>query len=86
MPLLFIKSQGESLEKGVIDFGKSEKSLGSSYVQITRFKKFNQFCILPFDYDRITSVIKNSVSLAPRTKEEARLEKLSLATIIYSEF
>jgi len=57
------KSQGESLDKGVIAFGATEKSLGSSYVQITRFKKFDQFCILPFSFDRISSKIKEHQSL-----------------------
>jgi ATP-dependent DNA helicase PIF1 len=74
------KAQGETLSKGVIDFGVSEKSLGSSYVQLTRFKKFSQFCILPFSFDRITKVIKNSLSLKPRMIEEDRLDKLSLKT------
>jgi len=75
------KSQGETLQHGVIDFDKSEKSLGSSYVQLTRFKKFNQFCIKPFSYDRITKQIKESKNLIPRMKEEARLADLTKKTL-----
>ncbi len=75
------KSQGETLQHGVIDFDKCEKSLGSSYVQLTRFKKCNQFCIKPFSYDRITKQIKESKNLIPRIKEEARLADLTKKTI-----
>lgn len=70
------KAQGQTLDKGVIDFGHSERSLGSSYVQLTRFKKFTDFVILPFTYERITSVIKNSKKYESRQNEELRLNML----------
>ena len=66
------KSQGETLNEGVIDFGSSERCLGSSYVQITRFKKFKDFLLVPFAFDRITDKIKNLPMLKERTEEEER--------------
>ncbi len=77
------KAQGETLDKGVIAFGSTEKSLGSSYVQITRFKKFKQFCILPFDFDRISTKIKEHHSLKARMVEEAFLRNLFYNTMHY---
>ena len=75
------KSQGETLDKGVIDFGSSENCLGSSYVQITRFKKFTDFLLVPFSFDRITIKIKNSKMLERRLEEERRLKMFSVKTI-----
>ena len=49
------KSQGETMKKGIVDLGFSERNLGSSYVQITRFKKFTEFLLIPFSFDRITT-------------------------------
>lgn len=76
------KSQGETLSKGVIDFDKSERCLGSSYVQLTRFKNFNDFLLIPFAFDRITDKIKQCVNMIDRTNEEKRLKKLFLKTLI----
>ena len=64
------KSQGETLTKGVIDFGSVERCLGSSYVQITRFKRFTDFLLIPFAYDRITERITSLSMLKERKVEE----------------
>ena len=68
------KVQGDTLESGVIDLGKTERNLGSSFVQLSRFKKIDQFLIKPFPFDRLTKII-NCKQLAPRIKEEAKLNK-----------
>ena len=75
------KSQGATLESGVIDFTDSERSLGSSYVQLTRFKHINSFLVMPFPYSRITSSIKKSSCLKARTQEEERLSNLVKKTL-----
>lgn len=75
------KSQGETLTKGVIDFGSVERCLGSSYVQITRFKRFTDFLLIPFAYDRITERITSLSMLKERKVEENRLKNLSNETI-----
>ena len=35
------KTQGETLDLGIIDLGKNERSFGSTFVQLSRFKKVN---------------------------------------------
>ena len=42
------KSQGQTIDKAVIDLGKSETSLGLTFVALSRLKNFNDFLILPF--------------------------------------
>ena len=74
------KSQGQTLDKVVIDLGKNERSLGLAFVALSRVKKFNDFLIQPFTLDRLTK-IKNSTSLAPRIKEEKRILTLVEKTI-----
>jgi len=48
------KVQGDTLELGFIDLGKTERNLGSTFVQLSRFKKLTQFLIKPFPFDRLT--------------------------------
>ena len=69
------KSQGQTLEKVVIDLGKTEQSLGLIFVALSRVKKFKDFIINSFPLDRI-SKIKDSTSLKPRVLEEKRKETL----------
>jgi ATP-dependent DNA helicase PIF1 len=76
------KSQGQTMEKGVIDFTESERNLGSAYVQITRFKHINNFLVKPFSFARITTNIKKSKSFIPRQNEEIRLKKLTDSTLL----
>ncbi len=63
------KVQGDTLDAGVICLGKSEKSLGQTFVQISRFKKLSQFLVQPFPYDRLKK-IASSNSLPGRIAEE----------------
>ena len=74
------KVQGATLTAGVVNLGKNEKHLGSSFVAISRFKRFDQFLIEPFSFDRITSMIKKSKLYKPRLDEETNLERLSEIT------
>jgi ATP-dependent DNA helicase PIF1 len=69
------KSQGQTLDKVVIDLGKNERSLGLAFVALSRVKKFNDFLIQPITLDRLTK-IKNSTSLVPRVKEEKRISSI----------
>ena len=62
-------SSYEYLKSGVVNLGDCEKSLGQTFVQISRFKKLKQFLIQPFPYYRLLKISK-SESLAPRIKEE----------------
>ena len=73
------------MDKGVIDLGKTERNLGSTFVQLSRFKKIKDFLVMPFPYSRLNKIAL-SVSLPPRKAEEARLEKLNIKTKNYFDF
>ena len=45
------KSQGQTLDKVVIDLGKNERSLGLTFVALSRGKNVNDFLIQPFTLD-----------------------------------
>lgn len=77
------KSQGSTLDRGVVDLGPSEKSLGLSFVALSRFKNINDFIIKPFPFKRLEK-IKQSKSLAPRLQEEKRIQ--SLVDLTFSNF
>ena len=68
------KTQGETLEKIVVGVGDIEKSLGSTFVQFSRFKKFTDFMVKPFSYDRLTKIDQSKL-LKARENEELRLKK-----------
>lgn len=74
------KSQGQTLEKVVIDLGKNERSLGLAFVALSRVKTYKDFLIQPFSLERLTK-IKNSASLAPRVKEEKRIKSIVEKTL-----
>ena len=73
------KTQGETLVKGIIHVGNFERHLGTTFVQFSRFKKYSDFIIEPFSFDRLTK-IANHASLPPRLKEEERLEQINKLT------
>jgi len=73
------KTQGETLDKGIIHVGNFERHLGTTFVQFSRFKKYTDFIIEPFSFDRLTKIVNHS-SLSPRLKEEERLAKLNKLT------
>ena len=62
------KTQGETLGLGIIDLGKNERSLGSTFVQLSRFKRLTDFLILPFPFSRLTKIALSD-SLKPRIEE-----------------
>ena len=79
------KTQGETLDKGIIDLGKSEKNLGTTFTQISRFRKLTDFLIKPFSFTRL-QVIANSTVLSKRVLEEKRLNELNIKTKTVFEF
>ena len=74
------KSQGQTLDKVIIDLGKKEMSLGITFVALSRVRKFTDFLIKPFCLDRLIK-IKNSIMLKPRQDEEKRIENLITLTL-----
>jgi len=67
------KSQGQTLDKVVINIGESEKSLGLTFVALSRVKNYKDFLIEPFSLDRLKNISK-SISLKPRQDEEKKIE------------
>ena len=74
------KSQGQTLDKVVIDLGKNERSLGLAFVALSRVKHYSDFLIQPFPLERLTK-IKNWVCLKPRVAEEKRIDGLVQKTL-----
>jgi hypothetical protein len=69
------KTQGETLDKGIIHVGNFERHLGTKFVKFSRFKKYSDFVIEPFSFDRLTKIANYST-----LKEEERLTKLNKLT------
>ena len=70
------KSQGQTLEKAVIDLGDKERTSGLTFVALSRLKDLNHCLIKPMTYDRLQS-ISNSKQLKTRIKEEEHLQTIS---------
>ncbi len=60
--------------------GTCEKSLGLTFVALSRLKKFKDLLLNPISYDRLSDISK-SVSLKPRREEEKRLDILVLKNL-----
>ena len=70
------KSQGLTLEKMWIDLGKSEKSVGLTYVALSRVRSLDSIIIEPMSFERL-SCIRSSSGFEYRINEEKRLNELA---------
>ncbi len=68
-----------TLDKAVIHLGTNERTLGLTFVALTRVRHINDLLLQPFTFERLQKIAK-SESLGPRLKEEARLDQLILKT------
>lgn len=73
--LTIYKSQGLTLPKTWVDIGKSEQTLGITYVGLNRVKQLSSLVVEPMTFDRLKS-IKRSNTLKYRQQEEERLNQL----------
>ena len=69
------KSQGLTLPRTWVDIGKSEQTLGITYVGLSRVKQLSSLVVEPMTFDRLKS-IKKSNALKYRQQEEERLNQL----------
>ena len=69
------KSQGQTLNKAVIDLVKSEISAGSTFVAVSRLCKLEHGLFQPMTFDRLKK-IGQSKRFGERKTEEARLHQL----------
>ena len=74
------KSQGQTLDKIVVDLGKKESSLGITFVASSRVKNYKNFMIEPFSLERLQK-ISQSKNLNQRVVEEIRINEIFNKTI-----
>jgi ATP-dependent exoDNAse (exonuclease V) alpha subunit len=74
------KAQGQTLDKVVVDLGSSERSLGLTFVALSRVRHISHLAIQPCSYERLRK-IRDSISLRPRQEEEQRLRILAEQTL-----
>ena len=69
------KSQGQTLNKAVIDIGKKEYATGCTYVAFSRLKKLQDGLIKTMPFDRLQAIGRGK-NLSDRIHEESRLRNL----------
>jgi len=73
------KSQGLTLDKAWIDLGRSERSLGLSYVALSRVRNLKDMIVEPLTFDRLKAIGK-AKNFEIRKQEESRLIDLANKT------
>ena len=66
------KSQGQTLDKAVLDLGPKEACTGLTFVCLCRTKRLVDLMVEPMSFDRIGN-LGNSSTTKARLQEEARL-------------
>ena len=70
------KSQGLTLTQSWVDLGKSERSIGLSYVALSRVRNLQSMIIEPMPFERL-NCLKDKNLIIARLEEEKRLHQLS---------
>ena len=73
------KSQGQTLDKAVIDLGPKEACTGLTFVCLSRAKRLMDLMVEPMSLDRIGN-LGNSSTMKARLQEEVRLVELAQST------
>ena len=73
------KSQGQTLDKAVIDLGPKEACTGLTFVCLSRDKRLVYLMVEPMSFDRIGN-LGNSSTMNARLQEEVRLVELAQST------
>ena len=73
------KSQGQTLDKAVIDLGPKESCTGLTFVCLCRAKRLMDLMVEPMSLDRIGN-LGNSSTMKARLQEEVRLVELAQST------
>jgi hypothetical protein len=68
------KTQGETLDKGIIHVGNFERHLGTTFKQFSRFKKYTDFIIEPFSFDRLIKIASTEGEGTSAECEETLIE------------
>ena len=75
------KSQGQTLDKAVIDIGKVELAAGCTFVAISRLRSLNDGLFQPMSLQRLQSISRGK-RLTERLEEETRLKQLTSVTTV----
>ena len=70
------KSQGQTMDKAVVDLGKSESTAGLTFVCLSRAKRLVDLLIEPMPFERL-SKIGDTPTFQLRLREEVRLNNLA---------
>ena len=73
------KSQGQTIEKAVIDLGPKEACTGLTFVCLSRAKRLADLMAKPMSFDRIGK-LGNSDTMKATFREEVRLVDLAQST------
>ena len=73
------KSQGQTLDKAVIDLGKREACTGLTFVCLSRAKRIDDLLVTAMPFDRIGRLGQSAV-LQARRVEDVRLRRLAVQT------
>ena len=73
------KSQGQTLEKAVIELGPKEACTGLTFVCLSRAKRLADLMVEPMSFDRIGK-LGNSDAINASLGEEVRLVDLAQST------
>ena len=73
------KSQGQTLDKAVIDIGKHELASGCTFVALSRFRSLKHGLLQPMSFQRLQAIATGK-RFAERLQEEKRLKLLASPT------
>ena len=73
------KSQGQTLDKAVIDLGPKEACTGLTFVCLSAAKRLVDLMVEPMSFDRIGN-LGNSSTMKARLQEEVSLVELAQST------
>ena len=68
------KSQGMTLDKAVVNIGKEENPIGSTYVGLSRVKRLQDLLLHPFDFQRLLKIVLPSFVLNFVKKSEEKIK------------
>ena len=78
--IIMHKSQGQTMDKAVVDLGKSESTAGLTFVCLSRAKRLVDLLIEPMPSERLSKIGDTPTSQL-RLREEVRLRALARETL-----
>ena len=73
-----------TLAKAWVDIGKSERTVGMSYVALSRVKTLSSLIVEPMSFERLQK-IRSAATFQYRLQEQERLQRLADETATSNE-